>query len=42
MFYLDQAGFGSIEARTLCAPGQNTDPLWAVIGRVPNSKGPCG
>ncbi|MGO9848800.1 MAG: methyltransferase domain-containing protein [Methylocella sp.] len=40
-FYLEQAGFGSIEARTLCPPGHSTDPLWAVIGRVPNSKGAC-
>lgn len=41
IFYLEQAGFGSIEARTLCPPGHSTDPLWAVIGRVPNSKSAC-
>ena len=31
--YLQQAGFGSVEARTLIPDGGPTDPLWAVIGR---------
>src|SRR6185312_1392997 len=31
--YLDRAGFASVEARTLVAPDQDCDPLWAVIGR---------
>jgi hypothetical protein len=40
-FYLERAGFGNIEARTLCPPGQGADPLWAVIGRVA-AAGPAG
>jgi SAM-dependent methyltransferase len=35
MLYLQRAGFADIEARTLCAPGNGGDPLWAVIGRAP-------
>ncbi len=32
--YLQRAGFQSIESRTL-RDGRRSDPLWAVIGRVP-------
>lgn len=31
--YLEQAGFGAVEARTLIPQGLDQDPLWAVIGR---------
>src|SRR2546429_264585 len=31
--YLQQAGFPSVEARTLIPLGGPCDPLWAVIGR---------
>lgn len=31
--YLQEAGFPSVEARTLIAPDGPTDPVWAVIGR---------
>jgi SAM-dependent methyltransferase len=34
MFYLQRAGFALLDARTLCAPGTGSDPLWAVIGRT--------
>jgi SAM-dependent methyltransferase len=30
--YLARAGFARIEERVLIAPGQKSDPLWAVIG----------
>jgi SAM-dependent methyltransferase len=32
--YLAEAGFASIETRTLVPPGGMHDPLWAVIGRA--------
>ena len=32
-FYLERAGFPSVETRTLVAPDGPQDPLWAVIGR---------
>jgi len=32
--YLQRAGFQSIESRTL-RDGRRSDPLWAVVGRVP-------
>ena len=33
--YLAEAGFSEIEIRTLIAPGQGSDPLYAVSGRAP-------
>ncbi len=35
LFYLKEAGFTALEARALRLPGQDHDPLWAVIGRAP-------
>lgn len=36
--YLAEAGFAEIELRTLIAPGQRSDPLYAVIGRAPKPR----
>ncbi len=33
-FYLEHAGFASVEARTLIEGDAGGDPLWAVIGRA--------